>query len=334
MQPVDLSSMAQNLGPGTGGQWLGEQQRNAMQESELNQQNTLEQIATAKQNRDINMQKLPGELEKQKLDNAGQGIKNTSEQNKLDKDNYTNYSNDVLAYAAAGHSPIEIAAYQDQAAKRHKLDPQDERVSMVGGIAAQGTTAIAKWKEVMLHMDPEYRKDMDKQRLANEGSNTSASIHTAASIYAADRQLEAERERIAAGKYNKTSRQLTADQEIDKAKTAVEKHAKLIDAAMIAKQNGDQEAYINYMTRAQAIEPQAKAELQARGNPQGINLPAVTGMQSNPEVNIAPSGATPPPQAQQAPAAGVTKVSDDAGYAALPSKALFVGPDGVTRRKP
>ena len=70
MQPVDLSTIAQNLGPGTGGLWLGEQQKNAMQESQLNQQNTLEQIAASQQNRAIQNQKTPLELERMRGENS------------------------------------------------------------------------------------------------------------------------------------------------------------------------------------------------------------------------------------------------------------------------
>lgn len=358
MQPVDLSTQAQNLGPGTGGLWLGEQQQNAMQESQLGQQKTLEDIATAKQNRDVVAQKTPLELEKMRNENQGASTK-------LDRDNYTNYSNDVISYAAAGHSPMEIAAYQEQAAKRNKLDPSDERVRMVGGIASQGTTAIAKWKEVMLHMDPKYREEMDKQELANRGSNQNAQIAGLASMYGHDvsanatveaARLGAEsRAQIAALKGAAQAKLATVDQRLvqltsiinDPGKSPQEKaqanaeaqqlvQAKQAIQTAIVTEKADQLASILQMPQPGAGQFQSPYQ---GGQPQQPppggpppGQPPVAPPQAPPRPQAPPQAQ--PQQAGQAPRAGVTQIKDDAGFAALPSGALFVGPDGVTRRKP
>ena len=128
------------MGPGLGGLWAGEQQKNAMNESQVQQMKGLEDIYTAQQNRDIASQKLPLELERMRGENSlypGKkqelDYKNTESKNKLDREAYINYSNDVIAWRAANPeaSPLEVGAYSQESAKRYGLDDKDERVGMI-----------------------------------------------------------------------------------------------------------------------------------------------------------------------------------------------------------
>jgi hypothetical protein len=59
MQPINLDGLAKYLGPGTGGLWMGEQQKNSMQESELSQAKSLEDIFKAQQDREHNAKMNP-----------------------------------------------------------------------------------------------------------------------------------------------------------------------------------------------------------------------------------------------------------------------------------
>lgn len=118
-----------------------------------------------------------------------------------------------------------------------------------------------------------------------------------AHIAGIDRQTAAqeriEQAKIAAGKYNKASRIQTADQAIDNAKSARERYQKLVDAATQSKLDGDSESFDRYSARAEAVRPQAEAEI-ASQKPGGIDTGAVTGMPTNAGPSIAPRDGTNP----------------------------------------
>jgi hypothetical protein len=329
---------------------MGEQQQNAMNESQLGQQKTLEDIATSKQNRDFSAQKQPLELEKMRGENTKTGLENRGAKTKLDQNDYTNYSNDVIAYAASGKSPMEVAAYQQQAAKRHNLDSNDERVSMVGGVASQGPEAIAKWKEVLLHMDPKYREEMDKQELANKGSRQNAEIHTLGSMYNADTAAGASR--------------YASDQRLAAAQKRAGTAQDIVQAAMLGKLSYEKAAVALEMLAQQSDSPDEAARLRATAKdmeqrnlnsanarnqgggvsigqggiterpPQAVVPPTapLRGAQTGAPPVVAPQGGPPPgvaPQDQPQLAKPANKAERDA----LPPGTQYVGPDGQTYTK-
>jgi hypothetical protein len=123
-------------------------------------------------------------------------------------------------------------------------------------------------------------------------------------------QLELEDKRIEAGKYASKRAILSLEQQIDSARSARERHQKLIDAATIARQNKDEDAYQNYMARAEAVRPQAEAEIKA-ATPGGVDVGAVTNLPTTAGPQIAPPGTpTPQPAAPQAPNAATAPVAD------------------------
>lgn len=146
-----------------------------------------------------------------------------------------------------------------------------------------------------------------------------------------DSQMALEEKRIAAGKYNKGKAALSMDQAIDNAKSARERHQKLIDAATIAKQNGDQEGYERYSARAEAVRPQAEAEIKSQA-PGGVNVGQVANLPTNAGPQIAPPGAAAPAQ----PAAGgdIAAQVKQAFGSYEPDKYMYrMGPNGKLQRK-
>ena len=93
-----------------------------------------------------------------------------------------------------------------------------------------------------------------------------------------------------AGKFNRTKPAKSIEEEINAAKTARERHQKLIDAATRARLSGDIDAFEAYMVRAEAVRPQAEAEI-ATPKPGGVAIDSVApGLRTNPPPQIAPTG--------------------------------------------
>jgi hypothetical protein len=168
----------------------------------------------------------------------------------------------------------------------------------------------------LLRETPAYAQNFDQESL-----RTSADIVKQRSRQ--DHEKELERMRIESGKYDKIPRPSpTGESELAKARSARERHQKLIDLAMQAKQNGDDATAAHYMQRAEAVRPQAEAELNAfNPKPGEINAGAVAGLPTNPPLSIAPPGGGA--QGAGAALAGrVTVVSPDGKRGSIPANQL------------
>lgn len=139
---------------------------------------------------------------------------------------------------------------------------------------AQGEQILRMHKDIVKQREltnAQYDRAMGLERLRGENAVNLANVN------------------IEGGKYKRSGKAiLTADQAIDNAKTAKERHQKLIDAATVASQEGDEELAARYRARAEAIRPQAEAELVAVNPKPGTpDLPAL-GIGVNPSRPIAP----------------------------------------------
>lgn len=154
-----------------------------------------------------------------------------------------------------------------------------------------------KGQEMAYSLDPKMRmqgqqimsmhKDMVKER-EKQAAETARQLATTREAGSQARLTQ--QDAIDAGKFKKGNKLiLTLDQAIDNSKSAKERHQKLIDAATQAEQEGEPDAAARYRARAEAIRPQAEAELLATPKPGTADLGAL-GVQANPNVNIAPTG--------------------------------------------
>lgn len=155
--------------------------------------------------------------------------------------------------------------------------------------------------------------------------------------YMSDRQLELEKLRgknaldlanvnNAAGRYNRSSKAvLSLDQAIDNAKSARERHQKLLDAATLAKQNGDEESYSNYMQRAEIVRPQAEAEISNLQPKPGTPELNKLGIQTNPSLSIAPKAGNQGPD--------IKELVQKAGGQYEPDKYEYRVVDGKVQRR-
>lgn len=78
---------------------------------------------------------------------------------------------------------------------------------------------------------------------------------------------------------------------VNKARTAKDKHATLVRASIVADQAGLTNLSLRYKQQAEALRPQAEAEIVTR--PPGVDLPSM-GVPTTPRPSIAPPGTKPP----------------------------------------
>jgi hypothetical protein len=132
-------------------------------------------------------------------------------------------------------------------------------------------------------------------------------------------QIQMNNDQINAGKYAKKDQDRSFEQEVEgavnKAKTARDKHATLVRASVVAEQGGNTSLAFKYKQQAEAIRPQAEAEINTRAP--GADLGAL-GVKTTTPPSIAPPGAKP-----QAPATGrITVVSPDGKRGSIPADQL------------
>ena len=312
MNPVGLDQLAQFLGPGVGGQWMGEREALTQEAGALANQKTMSDILTAQQNRDHASQKLPVELDQMRAQTGLFGAQ-TGEANqrietskaKLKRENYDEFLDGLSKMDPQMVRMEDRAGYLKELSQRTGIPVDHPMYKIALQMHTQGQQNPQVWNTFReaFKVNPETRYKEEQATGRENIQQTGATGRTQMQTASAERINQAQ---IDAGKYNKAARQLSRDQAIDIAKTAVEKHAKLIDAATAARQEGDDASYQNYMARAKAIEPQARAELQARQDPSRINTPAVAGLPGNPPVQITPPGQAPgmPPAPGAGPASG------------------------------
>ena len=257
MQPVDLSTIAQNLGPGTGGLWLGEQQKNAMQESELNQQNTLEQIAASRQNRDIQSQKTPLELERMRGENSLYPGKLTEQQDihkereaKISKEKY----NDLLQGLGQMDPQFvpmdQRAGYLNELSKRTGIPADHPMFEMALRAHAAGPEAFKKFQSAV---DPKLMAEREKTA-SNEGIHAASNTtQVAVAEIGANKAMEVQRLKNEALAAKANEVKMTTDQLIAK---YTDEMMKETDPARKQQLN----AYIQYLQQGKMAIAQAQGQ--------------------------------------------------------------------------
>lgn len=149
-----------------------------------------------------------------------------------------------------------------------------------------------------------------------------------ARINAAARE-NVERMGINAGKYDR-NRALSFEDAFRKMKKAHERHQALIDEAQVARLGGDFAKYTEYMQRAEALRPQAIAELDAlrRGQEGNVDLGRMTDLPTRTAPGIAPPAAPAAPAAAQKPSAAPTSNKPDPTVSGGGTRVRIIGPDG------
>lgn len=313
MNPLNLDGMSQFLGPGLGGLWMGEQQGLAVDAEKLRQQKTLDEMMTAAQNRDIAKQKLPFELDEMRARagfneaSAGESRQRTAAgQVKLDKEKFGNLMDTLSVTGFDPNNPLESATRVDQIIKQQGLDPEDPRIAMV----RRATSDPAAWKKLtdawalnqpdqrrkMQEKDAEIEGRLEQERLQQRGA-------TGRQAMANQNAKDVEQMRIDAGKYEKTNKIVVGlDNELARAKGAADKLAVVNQYIGLASADPDLANLVpKLLELRKQFEPQARAELNQRANPNAINVPAVTGLPAVPQQPLSANSAQGPASSVPAP---------------------------------
>jgi hypothetical protein len=290
---------------------MGEQQKNAMQESELNQQKSLEEILTAQQTRSITGQKAPLELERMRSENAmfpakqkELDLKNQETETKISRQAYQDYL-DELAKTPMGGTLEDKLSYVNATNKKHKIDPESP-MSMIAVKSLQDPQAWQKLWDGVSMGGTAAREKTAQQGIVNEGNLAREREQQAGSTertrMTVQGQKDTEQMRIDAGKYQKANTLKVGFQsELAKAKNAIEKMAVVRQYMALAENDPDLKDLVPALnSMAQQLMPQFEAEVnkykQAGIDVGGMGLPTVTNKTPVPQVG-ATAPAAPSPQA-------------------------------------
>jgi hypothetical protein len=344
----NLSSLFQ-VAPQMAGYMLGGNVASARQTEEVNRSNTLADIMAKQQTYDLNTQMNPLKVEQRRLENTGLGLKNENDtyDNTIKRDTMgstigaTNAKNQFETQAAHIKQSEELerklgeyarvatqvpapmrGAAVSQMLAGSGIDINNPKIQAWAQQLANDPNALAQTIETMrrqrVEMSAEFIKEIEKQKLVNQGHETTTRMNN-------NTQLELEKKRIEAGKYDK--KKIAEDfegqinQQLLKASgSARAQHAILVRAATVAQQGGLTDLAMKYGGQADAIRPQVEAEI-ASPKPGGVNAAAMAGVPAQPSPNVAPPGWNPQMQPKpqgnmQVPAGAVEKLKANPALAA------------------
>lgn len=360
MNPINLDGSTQYLG-GLGALWAGEQQQMAMNESTVNQRNTLENILNSQQTREHAAQMQPFKLDEAKLKVDEARLKNEKAKKDMTAADLADFTNavyeDVVSQGNMQGPPDTVANGMRWAAqaKAMGLDPEDPRVRVVLGTAAQGPQGLAKVKEALYRMSTKgQEKSDDAARQAamdtaagqrNTADNTSrerqADITGRYSVQRAQIQAAA---RAAAAVRTKSIEELSKGDPIQFRVLLLQEAEKLAQQGKVDEANalferanepGLMNAYNNAIQRKAGVTfNPATGQMEQTGvtTPAPLAQPRGGGGSSFPPAPGTPAPATPPTAQPQTPNTPV-KITSDAEYAALPRGTVYISPDGKQRTK-
>lgn len=308
----NLAALTQ-IAPITGAYMIGQQNASNLAQADATRQDTLQDILAKQQKYGFDEQNNPLLLDKMRLGNTGLGLDNDTKEltntktrgtlkSDIDATNSKNQlqtTKDHIAQAQAFEDRLaEVAsalpnipppmrgAYMNQALSAAGMDVNHPAVQQFGNQLASNPAAIAAVlddaKRHRMEMTEDYYKTIKHQELTNKG-------HLEATALQGANALAVENARIEAGKYDKKA-VASAEQLIEGAKSARERYSKLVDEATKAKLAGKPELEASYMARAEAVRPQAEAEIKM-ATPGSVAVGGVTGLPTNPNPQIAPPAA-------------------------------------------
>jgi hypothetical protein len=304
-------------GPGLASLWGGEQVGLNFDSQRINQQKGLEDILTSQQTR-----QQSAEMQPFKVDEAR--IKNQKAKDEITAANLQQFTDavyqDVLAQGNIQGPPDSVgnAARWSGQAKAMGLDPEDYRVKVILGTAAQGPQGLAKVREALYRMSSkglEKTDDANRQKAMdiaagqrNDADNTTQRGIAAGNNATQIRVAEIRKEQELA----KAQAKAAQASQLEKARNFEAAAVAYATAAASAADAGNQELANTLQQRANSMLEQHRADLQMKaqaaqqGNPQ---FNANTGQLQpraappNPALNVPGVGGTqapnPAPQAQQ-----------------------------------
>jgi hypothetical protein len=305
--PVQLPDLSQLMGP-VGGYAMGQQKDMAFQNNQMNQDAALQDLLFQRQNDPI------------KLRQAGLAADTTEAQLPgVQADSWQKTRNQQVREGI----PLDT----EQKAQLSKIATQmsDEEWKQTENALQQAaidpSPRVREWASSMIP----HLKAMQEERLKNKDREDRAqSVETMRNVSAE----KIAQMNIDAGKFQKGGGVKSLELTIASAKSARERHQALIDAATVAKQQGNVQLAESYTERAAAIRPQAEAEIaNLQPRPGAANLPAMAGIPVNPNISVAP----PAPAASSANKYPTPTTQAD--YDKLPSGTVYIDTDGKTKRK-
>ena len=354
----DLTSLMQ-IAPVTGGYMVGQNQHQARGTEALRQQELAAIIAGKLQEAEHNQQMNP--LRAQHLGLQNQGLERGLPGITADSVNKQVTADKAVATKA---SDIENTLGENkEKGEKRSVESVKRRQQLFAGAAAEIETTPPPLRLGVLH---KYLKEAgapdDKIQLWMETAQKagdklpqllnqySAALGKQAALQSADyhkmveqtrlqgaNQMALEKERIAAGKYDKKQAAQDFQSQVQasllKASGSVKaQHGILVRAAVIAGQQGMLKEAQQYTEQAEAIRPQAEAEIKSQA-PGGVNVGAVANLPTNAGPQIAPPGAA----AQAQPPAGGGDIAAQVKQAFgsyEPDKYMYrMGPNGKLQRK-
>jgi len=325
-------------GPGLASLWGGEQVGLSFDQQRADKAKTLEEIATAQQTRQHSAQMQPYKLDEAKLKNE----KSKQEMSAAKLSDFTDaIYQDVMSQGNMQGPPDMVgnAARWSSTAQAMGLDPEDYRVKVVLGSAAQGPQGLSKIRESLYRMSQkgfEKSDDAARQKATDEAAMA--------------REVAGNTSREKVGAANNATQIEVAN--IRKAQALATAQAKGTAGATAAKNRNFQQAWQYYREAAMAayeagdtakgqmFEREAEVALQAAMTAPGstavkpgtIALPPGSGLEQAGPVPVpkapplAPTAQTETPTAQFDP----NKQYTPAEAKDLPKGTKFKGTDGKT----
>lgn len=303
MSPLNFGGLTEYLGPLTGGGMMNQQHRNAMAESEVNQNKGLEEILTAQQNRDIAKQKLPGELEMQQANITGKKVDNADKQSKLDREKYGYFLEDVIRFTPTD-DPMADAFRLEETAKKAGLDPQDARVRFAL-TQAQNKEQLKALQQALTFNDPKHQQTMAKERFVQgqETGRTALQLESREREGAANRAKDLEIANLRKQQaLEVAAAKAAAGKDAEGKKNYAQAFTAYVSAADAADAAGDSQSAQQLRARAQLmLEADAAVRGAAQNTPKagGMQLPPGSGIEQRPPQPL--PQVVPPQAAPQAP---------------------------------
>jgi hypothetical protein len=314
---ADLSQLFQ-YAPGTAAAFLGGQQALDDQTNVLHQQELQHLISARDQTQQFEAQKQPGELEKLRLGNVNQDLKNQTDdlaniftrETQPGKIGATNNENAAKSYAViAQHLGSLSTAIQDNP----NVPPHAAMAQALKG-TGMPDKAVDLFMQRYSNVPPaelSQRLQADAQRVLRESPQYAqaydpAELHANATVFSgANHNATLERmndANIAAGRYTYHGKPaLDEDQQIDAAKTPVERYSLLLDAVRKAQLRGDTERAQHLAARAAFQKNLASSTIAAPNKPPTTDTGTLTGLPQIEPPTIEPPGLPTAPYNAQPP---------------------------------
>lgn len=342
---ADLDSLMR-VAPLVASGMIGQNQAQEQGMNSLRQQELAQLISSRLQDQSFKAQQQPYELDKLRLGNMNtqQDITTKDWTNKktaatFDTDvDKTNTKNQMDAYKEVmqhlgsmsnaiqdnPNLPPHVAvsqALKDSGLSQGKTDALMKRYANVP--ADQLAKRLQEDSDKILRENSAYAQAYDTSALTNDAHILTTGMNNRSAQEVA--RINAQGKVDAAAEVS-ARRMMNVDQRIMAAKSARERHQILIDEATKADQAGATQDARLLLQRAEAIRPQAEAELAAiQQKPGQVDVGRMAGVPTTPQQSIAPpaaGGLAPPPATQSGTPGRVSVIGPDGRRGTIPAEQL------------